>query len=284
VRSPEGVRAQQREPTGAEPGEVPNEDSVRREWPHGSSAGIAAATTIVAELLCERIDLRPDQIVLDVATGSGNGALAAARRGCEVRGVDRVPALLDRARERARAERLRAGFQLGDAEDVPFPDASFDVVLSVFGVTFAADPQQAASELLRVCRPGGTIALASWTLESVIGTLFRRVGGPAGRVQGLSGSTIWATEHGIRSLLATHTLALAARRRTFVFRCKSPDNFLELMHAYYSSAVTSFGPADQVDESAVVHALTQAVQQFNRAEDHSLIVPSEYLEVVATKR
>src|SRR5579872_5928135 len=127
---------------------VSDADSVTCDWHPGNPYELAAATTIVAELLCEHIDLRPGQTILDVATGSGNGALAAARRGCQVRGIDRVPALLERARERARAERLPVRFQLGDPEAIPFRDASFDVVLSIFGATFAADAKQVGTELL----------------------------------------------------------------------------------------------------------------------------------------
>jgi len=251
--------------------------------PSGCSE-LAAATTIVAELLCEHIDLRPGRLVLDVATGSGNGALAAARRGCQVRGVDRVPALLERARERARAERLRAHFQLGDAEAIPFPDASFDVVLSVFGATFAADRRQVAAELLRVCRPGGTIAVTTWTRESVIGTILRRSGRQAGPTRRSSGPTSWGTEHGIRSLFSPHIRAMLVNRRRYVFPYRSPEHFLELMQIYCISALSPLGPADHVDENAVVRALTPVVLRLVRTDNRSMIVPSDYLEVVATKR
>jgi SAM-dependent methyltransferase len=249
-----------------------------------STPEFAAATTIVAELLCERVDLHPGQRVLDVATGTGNGALAAARRGCRSSGIHRASAPLERARERARAERLRASFQLGDAEAIPFPDASFDVVLSIFGVAFAPDGRQAASELVRVCRPGGTIALATWTPQSVIGTLFRRTARQMSAARRLSDPTTWGTRHGLRSLIGAHTRALVVSPRTFVFRCRSPEHFLELMQIYYRSTRSSLQPSDRLKEDAVVRAMTPVVRRFNRAENGSMIMPSEYLEVLATKR
>jgi SAM-dependent methyltransferase len=135
----------------------------RQVWASGDYAAVGTRILIMSELLCEAVDLRAGQLVLDVATGSGNAALAAARRGCEVTGVDYVPSLLERARVRARAEGLPVTFREGDAEQLPFPDASFDVVLSVVGVMFAPDQERAARELLRVCRPGGKIGLANWT-------------------------------------------------------------------------------------------------------------------------
>ena len=142
-------------------------------WAAGDFSVIAWTTQIVSELLCEAVELRAGQSMLDVATGSGNTALAAARRWCEVTGIDYVPALLERARDRAAAERLPITFHEGDTEEIPFPAASFDVVLSTFGVMFAPDQEQAAQELLRVCRPGGKIGLANWTPDGFVGTYFR---------------------------------------------------------------------------------------------------------------
>ena len=145
-------------------------------WASGDFHVVAARIVLTAEQLCDTADLHAGWRVLDVATGSGNAAIAAARLGCEAVGVDYVPALLDRGRRRAAAEWLDVEFLEGDAEALPFPDASFDAVTSVFGCMFAPDHAQAASELLRVCRPGGTIALASWTPDGFIGQLFRTIG------------------------------------------------------------------------------------------------------------
>ena len=152
---------------------TPDLDAVKNRqqqtWAAGNYAVFAAPFMIVSETLCEAVDLRAGSRVLDVACGAGNTALAAARRFAEAVGVDYVPALLARGRERAAAERLPVAFQEGDAEALPFPDASFDVVLSTFGVMFAPDQARAAAELLRVCRPGGTIGLANWTPEGFTG-------------------------------------------------------------------------------------------------------------------
>ena len=168
-------------------------------------------TTVVPVLthpFCEAADLRAGQRVLDVATGSGNTAIAAARRFCEVTGVDYVPALLARAHERAAVEGLAIDFREGDAEALPFPDASFDVILSTFGSMFAPDQARTARELLRVCRPGGTIALANWTPEGLTGELFRAMGQylpppPAG----LASPLLWGTAARLRELLGAETTA-----------------------------------------------------------------------------
>lgn len=269
-------------------GEAPAQSDPRRgEWterdgPPASVEELATATTIVAELLCERIDLHPGQIVLDVATGSGNGALAAARRGCVARGVDPLPAWLERARERARAERLRARFQLGGADAIPFPDAAFDVVLSVFGVMFAPDPRQVMAELLRVCRPGGTVALASWTPKGFFGAMFGAAGQQTPPSREPSGPTTWGTEPGIRSLFGGHVRGLQVSHRNFVLRCRSPEHFLELIRTPWSSTASAFHmPAAKEDDLARHLTL---VGRFNQAEDGSMVVPSDYLEVVAVKR
>ncbi len=147
-------------------------------WASGDFHEVAARIVLVAEQLCDTADLHAGWRVLDVATGSGNAAIAAARLGCTAVGVDYVPSLLERGRERAAAEGLAVELLEGDAEALPFPDASFDAVTSVFGTMFAPDHAKAAAELLRVCRPGGTIALASWTPDGFIGEMFRTIGRP----------------------------------------------------------------------------------------------------------
>jgi SAM-dependent methyltransferase len=201
-----------------------------------------------------------------------------------VSAVDPVPGLLERARERARAERLPARFQLGDARAIPFGDASFDVVLSVFGVTFAPDARQAAAELVRVCRPGGTLALTTWTPESFIGTMLRRIGRQTCPTRRSSDPTTWSSEQGIRSLFGAHVHALEMSPRKFVFRCRSPEHFQELVQINCSVALSSLGPSDHLEEDAAVPRVAPIIRRFNQAEDGSMIVPSDYVEIVAIKR
>src|SRR5215210_6287956 len=193
----------------------------QRAWASGDYTVFGAALLIISELLCEAVNLRPSEKVLDVATGSGNTALAAARRFCEVTGIDYVPALLERGRERAAAERLEIAFQEGDAEDIPFPDASFDVVLSTVGVMFAPDQKKAAGELLRVCRPGGMIGLANWTPESFAGEMPGVFGRYVPPPSGLDPPTLWGTEERVRELLGGGVAGLQTARRSFVFRYRS---------------------------------------------------------------
>ena len=145
-------------------------------WASGDYAVIGTTLQLVGESLAEACDLRYDESVLDVAAGNGNATLAAARRGCAVVSTDYVQALLDRGAERARAERLNVAFRVADVEDLPFADASFDAVLSTFGVMFAPDQSRAASEMLRVCRPGGRIGMANWTPDSLVGRMFKVLG------------------------------------------------------------------------------------------------------------
>src|SRR5262245_64057298 len=177
-------------------------------WSSGDFSVVAARIVYQAELLCETADLQAGWRVLDVATGSGNAALAAARRGCQAVGIDYVPALLGRGRIRAEAEHLPAEFVEGDAEQLPFPTAAFDAVVSIYGVMFAPDHRRAASELARVCRPGGRIALASWTPDGFIGETFRIFSGYMPPAPGLEPPVRWGNEAYLRSLFGRDASSL----------------------------------------------------------------------------
>jgi ubiquinone/menaquinone biosynthesis C-methylase UbiE len=213
-------------------------------WASGDYAVIGTTLQIVGETLCEAADLRPGQRVLDVAAGNGNATLAAARRWCEVTSTDYVPALLERARERAAAERLHAiDFCEADAEALPFDDASFDAVLSAFGCMFAPNPPRVAAELLRVCRPGGRIAMANWTPEGFIGQLFKTVGKHVPPPAGVSSPALWGSRGRIAELFepAAH---VAAETRQFVFRYRSPEHWLEVFRGYYGPVLKAFAALD----------------------------------------
>ncbi len=256
----------------------------RRAWASGDYAMFGAALLIMSELLCEAVDVRPGQKVLDVATGSGNTALAAARRFAEVTGIDYVPALLERARERAAAERLEVAFREGDAESIPFPDASFDVVLSTVGVMFAPDQEKAARELLRVCRPGGKIGLANWTPDGFageLGSLFGRYLPPA---RGLKPPTLWGTEQRLRELFGDGAEHLRLVPRSFVFRYLSLRHYLEILQTQLGPTRETFltlGPAERKNLEGEVAEL---VDRFNRSGDGTIVVPSDYAEAVLIRR
>ena len=252
-------------------------------WASGNFAEIAATSLVVGELLCEAVDLRSGSTVLDVACGSGNAALAAARRFCTVTGVDYVPALLERGRERAAFEGLDVAFVEGDAEALPFADASFDVVLSTFGVMFAPDQARAAAEMLRVCRPGGGIGLACWTPEGFWGEMSRVIARHVPPPAGLTPPTRWGTEDGVRELIGHGASAIGVERRQLVHRFPSIAMWLEFRRQNYGPTMRAYAALDPAGQEALSTDLRAVADRFNRADDGTMVIPNEYLEVVAQR-
>jgi SAM-dependent methyltransferase len=253
-------------------------------WSSGDYHMIGTQILITAERLIESLDLHSTERVLDVATGSGNAALAAARRGSEVIGVDYVPALLDHARQRAAAEVVEATFQEGDAEALPFEDGSFDVVTSVFGAMFAPDQARTAAELARVTRSGGRIGLVAHTPEGFIGHLFKTIGRHVPPAAGLQSPILWGTEDRLRELFAGSLADLQARKRHFVFRYRSPEAYIDYWRRWYGPTLKAFETVGPAGEAALRQDLLDLVARFNVATDGSMVVPSEYLEAVITTR
>jgi SAM-dependent methyltransferase len=258
-------------------------DRQRKTWTSGDYHVIASLIHPVSERLCDAVDLRAGERVLDVATGSGNTAIAAARRLCQVLGTDYVPDLLERGRTRATAEELAITFEAGDAEDLPVADGSYDVVLSTFGAMFAPDQAQAARELLRVCRSGGRIGLANWTPEGWVGEMLRIVSGYVPPPAGLHPASRWGTEDGLRELLGSGTVVLQASRQAFVWRFASAQQYLDLFRTYYGPVLKAFAALDGAGQAALARDLVAAVERFNVSNDGTLLVPADYLEVVAIK-
>jgi ubiquinone/menaquinone biosynthesis C-methylase UbiE len=253
-------------------------------WSSGDYAVVGTTLQIVGEELCEAIDLRPGSKVLDVAAGNGNVTLAAARRWCEVTSTDYVPALLERGRERAAAERLVIDFRQADAEALPFPDASFDVVVSTFGVMFTADQDKAAIELLRVCKPGGKVGLANWTPEGFIGRLFKTLGTHLPPPAGVKSPALWGTRARLNEMFGAQASEINAEPRTFVFRYRSPQHWLDVFKTFYGPMLKAFAALNANAQAALTRDVLALVDEFNRAGDRTMAVPSEYLEVVITKR
>lgn len=251
-------------------------------WSSGDYAIVGTTLQIVGEMLCEAVDLRSTQHVLDVAAGNGNATLAAARRFAEVVSTDYVGTLLDSGRERAKAERLPVTFQLADAENLPFADASFDVVLSTFGVMFTPDQERAAQELIRVCRPGGKIGLANWTPESFIGRVFKTIGKYVPPAPGVKSPALWGTRDHLELLFGSN-VTIAAERRNFNFRYKSPAHWVEVFRTYYGPVLKAFAALDGETRIALERDLSALIDEFNIATDGTMVVPSAYLEVVATR-
>ena len=252
-------------------------------WGSGDYAVIGTTLQIVGEMLCEAVDLRSNQRVLDVAAGNGNATLAAARRFADVVSTDYVGALLERGRQRAQADRLPVTFQEADAEALPFPDASFDVVLSTFGVMFTPNQQQAANELMRVCRPGGKIGMANWTPEGFVGRLFKTIGKYVPPAPGVKSPALWGTKAHLDTLFGSQA-AVAAESKTFVFRYKSPAHWVEIFRDYYGPVAKTFAAIDPEARETLEADLYALLGEFNIAKDGTVVIPSEYLETVVTKR
>ena len=210
-------------------------------WATGDYSVVAARIQVISELLCDAADLRAGSRVLDVAGGSGNTALAAARTGARVVSLDYVPSLLERARARAAAEGLEVETVEGDAQTLPFPDRAFDAVVSVLGAMFAPDQRRTAAEMMRVCRGGGTIALANWTPEGFIGQLFRTVGAHVPPPAGLTPPPLWGDEDHVRELFGDGVRDLRARRREYTWRFTSPEEFVDLFREFYGPTAVAFG-------------------------------------------
>jgi ubiquinone/menaquinone biosynthesis C-methylase UbiE len=255
----------------------------RGAWSSGDYAVVGTTLQIVGEQLCEALDIRSYQNVLDVAAGNGNASLAAGRRWCDVVATDYVPALLDRARERADADRLSIEFREADAEALPFPDGSFDVVVSTFGVMFTPDQDRAAAELIRVCRRGGKIGLANWTPEGFIGQLFKTIGKYVPPPAGARSPALWGTGARMAELFEPHGSSIESTHRHFMFRYRSPEHWLEIFKTYYGPVLRAFAALAPPAQSALDSDLMKLIAQFNRSGDRSMVVASEYLEVVVTR-
>ncbi len=253
-------------------------------WSAGDYARVGNTILLTAELLCEAVDLRGGQRVLDVAAGSGNAALAAVRRFADATATDYVPALLEEARRRAAAEGLSLAFQEADAEHLPFPGASFDVVLSTFGAMFAPDHERVARELMRVCRPGGKIGLTNWTPEGYLGDFFRTMGRHVPPPAGVRSPMLWGSEDHLRGLFGDGVSELAVTRRMFAFRQRSPRAWIDYFRAYYGPTLKAFESLDAARQDQLVADLEALIARHNVADDGTMIVHAEYLEVVATRR
>ena len=258
-------------------------DRQRQMWAAGDYAAVATPLLIVSELLCEAVDVRAGRKVLDVAAGSGNTALAAARRRCETVGIDYVAALLDRARERAAVERLGVRFEEGDAEQLPYADRSFDFVLSTFGVMFAPDQARAAGELARVCRSGGRIGLAGWTPEGFVGQWFQLCARYAPPPPGVKTPLAWGTEAGLRELLG-NAGPMRTERRFYVMRYPSPGHWLAFFRANFGPVKMAFESLDAAARERFAAEQLELARRFNRSGDDTLVLPGEYLEVVIDRR
>ena len=253
-------------------------------WSSGDYAVIGTTLQIVGEELCEALDLRSGQKVLDVAAGNGNVTLAAARRWCEVLSTDYVPSLLARGRARAAAEGLSVEFQEADAEALPFADNSFDAVVSTFGVMFTPNQDKAAAEMLRVCKSGGQIGLANWTPEGFIGQVFKTLGKHLPPPAGAKSPALWGTHGRLKEMFGPGATTIKAEPRNFMFRYRSPEHFLDLFKTYYGPMLKAFAALDPAKQTELHNDLHALIVRLNKATDGTMVVPGEYLQVIVTKR
>src|SRR5213592_4525772 len=244
-------------------------------WSKGDFAMIGVAAQMVAEQLCEAVDVLPGQRVLDVACGAGNGAIAGARRGAESVGLDYVPELLERGRERAAGEGFEIEFVEGDAQALPFDDGSFDVVISTFGAMFAPDQEKTASELLRVCRSGGKIGMANWPPSGLIGGgVFKITAEHAPPPPGVPSPVVWGTEERLRELFGDGFSELTVSQQFWNFRYESPEAWLEFFKTYFGPMIMAFARVGDDGAPALEKDLLELMRESNRAGDAALVAPA----------
>ena len=259
-------------------------DRQQAAWSSGDYAVVGTTLQIVGEELCEALDLRAGRKVLDVAAGNGMVSLAAARRWCEVTSTDYVPSLLERGRARASAEGLAIEFKEADAEALPFDDATFDTVVSTFGVMFTPNQDQAAAELLRVCKSDGQIGLANWTPDGFIGQVFKTLGKYLPPPAGAKSPLLWGTRARLTEMFGSAASSIKIEPRNFNFRYRSAEHFLDVFKTYYGPMLKAFAALDETKQNGLKNDLHALIARMNRADDGTMVVPSEYLEVVIAKR
>jgi ubiquinone/menaquinone biosynthesis C-methylase UbiE len=270
------------------PAATPDFDAIKKKqqatWASGDFAVVGTTLQIVGELLAEAADIRAGERVLDVAAGNGNATLAAARRFAEVTSTDYVPELLDKSAVRAKAEGLNVTYRVADVEQLPFPDRSFDAVLSTYGVMFAPNHARSASEMMRVVRPGGRIGLASWTPEGFIGKLFKIVGSFVPPPAGVKSPVLWGTDGHLQELFGKDASSIRSERKNFNFRYLSAEHFIQIFRDFYGPTHKAFGALDEAKQKALAAEITALLEKTNVAGKGSLVAPGEYLETVITRK
>jgi SAM-dependent methyltransferase len=258
--------------------------AMRSTWMAGDFGQIAKYSAPHAEEFVQRLPIALGTRVLDVACGTGNLAIPAAQRGADVTGIDIAPNLIEQARTRADAEGVRATFDEGDAEQLPYGDGQFDVVMSMFGAMFAPRPDRVASELLRVCRTGGTIAMANWTPGSFAGRLFALSARYLPPPEGVPPPVLWGDEATVRQRFGTGVSDVKMERRPFAMTFPfSPKETVQFFREYFGPTRVAFSKLDETARSAYAQDLEKLWEDPNEAKDGTTSVASEYLEVVATK-
>ncbi len=270
------------DPSGPDFGAIKSKQNAA--WSSGDYTKIGVTLQITGEELAEAAEPAPGSSVLDVAAGNGNATLAFARRWCEVTSTDYVEALLESGRRRAEAEGLDVTFQTADAENLPFEESSFDLVVSSFGVMFTPNQPKAAAELARVCRSGGKIAMANWTPDGFIGALFKTLGRHVPPPAGVASPSLWGDKDWIEKQFISDARDIKMKLKSFNFRYRSPAHFIEFFREFYGPVHKAFLALDKAGQAALTKDILETVARFNVATDGSMTVPSQYAEIVVTRR
>jgi len=255
----------------------------KKTWATGDFAMIGWNTVFPGELACEALQLRAGHKLLDVATGSGNVALSAARRNCDVVGIDYVPELIERARARADAESLPVRFEVADCEQIPFPDKSFDRVLSIYGSMFAPDQEKAAAELIRVCRTGGQIGMANWTPDGFWGQTFGLVGKYVPPPAGVRPPPEWGTEKRLKELFSAATSLMKINKRSALFRYRDNAHWIDVFKTWFGPIMLVLEKLDGKGRLDFLRELDDTLTRFNVSGDDTLVISADYLEVAIVK-
>jgi ubiquinone/menaquinone biosynthesis C-methylase UbiE len=253
-------------------------------WSAANYSKIGVTLQITGEELAEAADFKPHSEVLDIAAGNGNASLALARRFCVVTSTDYVPEILEKGRKRAEAEDLKINFEVADAQNLPYSDESFDGVISTFGVMFAPDQASAASELVRVCKPGGKIALACWTPSGFVGRVCATIGRHMSASSDFHSPQNWGREDWLQQHFGAACASITIELKSFNFRYESPQHFLDYFREYYGLMRKAFEHVGPRGEKALADDILALVDEFNLAEDGSMRAPSSYAEIVIVKR
>lgn len=251
-------------------------------WATGDFHEVARQNVCMAEALCEAVDPHATDRVLDVACGSGTAALVAARRYCEVTGIDYVAALIDRARAQATASGLEADFRVADAQDLPFDDDSFDFILSVYGVQFAPDQEKAAREMLRVCTPGGKVGLATPIPKGWSGDFFAVNAKYSPPPPGVSPPLRWGTDEGLEELLGEGTRSIKNEERIALQYYRSVEHAVRVFLTFFGPVVRASKRRDEATRQQLVEDLRSVFERYNRATDGTAVIENRYRLTVAT--
>ncbi|HSE98074.1 MAG TPA: methyltransferase domain-containing protein [Blastocatellia bacterium] len=252
-------------------------------WMSGDFDKIAQIIAAGGAEFISRLQIRPGSRVLDVACGTGNLSIPAAHAGAIVTGVDIATNLLETARERARAEGVQVQFDEGDAEALPYEDASFDEVVTMFGAMFAPRPQFVAAEMARVCRPGGSVAMANWTPEGFIGQMFKTTGRHVPPPP-MPSPLLWGVEETVHERLGDSFTNIRCTRRDMVMALPvTPAGAVEYFRMWYGPTQRAFAALDEAGQSALRRDLEQLWSEHNTAADGTTRIVAEYLEVIGTR-